>query len=311
MAEPLVSTIVPTYNRARDVARAVESAIGQSYPADRHEILVVDDGSRDEGATEAALRPFGERVRYLRKDNGGVSSARNHGIEHARGDFIAFLDSDDEWLPDKLRRQVALLGERPHCGAAVTDYIHIDAQRRPVGRSRLNERFRDDRPNVLQALRFPGLVPSLTLVRRAVIDEVGPFDTTLRTAEDIDLHLRIARRFGIGLVEEPLARYKMGHEDGLSHGRETYADFMGVISRFVDRHAGEIPEAARAEILLANYVHNARGLIGTGHYADGVRFAIRGARHARGIGDARALLGLGVTFARRVASRAVHRIVQR
>ena len=86
MVEPFVSAIIPTYNRAREVVLAVESVLGQRYPEDRREILVVDDGSKDDGATLEALRPYGDRIRYMRKENGGVSSARNYGMAHARGD---------------------------------------------------------------------------------------------------------------------------------------------------------------------------------------------------------------------------------
>src|SRR5262245_10495553 len=106
MGDPHVSTVIPTYNRQEDVTRAVQSALGQTYPAELHEIVAVDDGSKDFAATQAAMAPFGSRVRLLSKENGGVSSARNFGVVQARGELIAFLDSDDAWRPEKLRRQV-------------------------------------------------------------------------------------------------------------------------------------------------------------------------------------------------------------
>jgi glycosyltransferase involved in cell wall biosynthesis len=309
MSDPFISTIIPTHNRARDVVRAVESALGQTYPPARQEIIVVDDGSTDGGATEAALARFGRRIRYVRKENGGVSSARNFGMAQARGELFAFLDSDDEWLPEKLARQVTFLATRPHVGLTLTDFVAIDGERRPKGRSYLREGREDEHPNLLQALRAPSLPPSLVLVRRSVVDDVGPFDATLKTAEDIDFHLRVARRWGIAVIDEPLARYKMGHADGLSHGRGTYADFMGVISRFLVRHSDEISPSARDEVLLTNYVRNARGLIVSGWYADGVRFALQGARHVRGLDDALALAGLGMALFRNAASRSVRRLL--
>jgi glycosyltransferase involved in cell wall biosynthesis len=308
MSEPLVSTIIPTYNRAREVVLAVESALAQSYPGLRHEVIVVDDGSRDEGATAAALRPYAGRVRTLRKPNGGVSSARNFGIEHARGELLAFLDSDDEWLPEKLRRQVTFLAEHPHCGAVLTDFVRMDQHRRDVGVASLAARFADDAPNLVQALRHPGMPPSTVMVRRTVIDDVGGFDTSLRTAEDIDFQLRIARRYGIGLVREPLVRYKMGHDEGLSYGRGTYHDFMRVIRSFVDRHRDELEPGVARRILLENHLRNAHGLIIGGWYREGVALALAAARHVRAAGDAVALGRLSAVLARNVVSRSVRRL---
>jgi glycosyltransferase involved in cell wall biosynthesis len=308
MVDPFITTIIPTYNRARELVLAVESALAQRYPADRHEILVVDDGSQDEGATEVAMQPYAHRIRYLRKENGGVSSARNYGMANGRGDLYAFLDSDDEWLPDKLRKQADFLETHPHCGIVQTDFIRIDQNRRPVGLIRHSERFPDDRPNLTQALRFPGLPPSTVMVRRTVIDDVGGFDTTLRTAEDIEFQLRVARRYGIGVVPEPLVRYKMGHDDGLSHGRGTYRDFMAVICKFARDHRDEIEPAFRHAVLVQNYVKNARGLITGGWYQDGVRFALEGARHVRGVGDAMSVANIGLLLARHATVQSMKRL---
>jgi glycosyltransferase involved in cell wall biosynthesis len=308
MGDPLVSTIIPTYNRARELCLAVESALGQTYPRDRHEIIVVDDGSDDGGATREALRPYRRHVRFLRKRNGGVSCARNFGLANARGELYAFLDSDDEWLPEKLRRQVDFLAEHPHCGVVLTDFVRIDHERCEVGRVCLGPRFADPGPNLAQALRYPGLPPSTVLARREVIQEVGAFNTGLRTAEDIEFHLRVAHRFAIGLVPEPLVRYKMGHADGLSHGRRTYRDLMTVIQGCVDRHRDELePEVAR-RLLFLNRVANARGLILGGWYRDGLALALRAARLARRPGEAAALGRLGVALARNALSRSVKRV---
>ena len=120
----LVSTIIPTYNRSQDVVVAVQSALDQTYPADLHEILVIDDGSTDD--TAEVLARFGDRIRYVRKPNGGVSAARNHGIDLARGEAIAFLDSDDTWAPDKIARQVALLQARPEIDLVLTSIVVVN-----------------------------------------------------------------------------------------------------------------------------------------------------------------------------------------
>ena len=106
-----VSVVIPAYKAARTIGRAVESVIRQTSPPE--EILVVDDGSPDADALIEALRPFGTAVTLLRKPNGGASSARNEGIDRARGEWVAFLDADDYWEPEKLERQLAVAREYP------------------------------------------------------------------------------------------------------------------------------------------------------------------------------------------------------
>src|SRR5262249_35097739 len=114
----LVSVVIPTYNAGADVVEAVQSVLAQTYQ--EFEILIVDDGSTDD--TETALRRFGERVRYFKQDRSGPSAARNRAILNARGAYLAFLDADDLWLPEKLDRQVRFLDARPQMVLAYTDY---------------------------------------------------------------------------------------------------------------------------------------------------------------------------------------------
>src|SRR5688572_11723596 len=128
MPRPLVSAVIPTFNRRDDVVIAVGTVVAQTYPAASLEIIVVDDGGTDD--TEAALRArFGDRVRYLKKPNGGVSSARNHGMAAARGDYLALLDSDDEWLPTKIEKQVAFLERHAGFGMVITNVERMDDRR--------------------------------------------------------------------------------------------------------------------------------------------------------------------------------------
>ena len=108
-SEPRVTVVIPTYNRAKVILRALETAFAQTYR--NLEIIVVDDGSTDD--TTAVLAPYWERIHYIHQSNQGASAARNRGIQEATGEFIAFLDSDDEWLPAKLERQIELLEARP------------------------------------------------------------------------------------------------------------------------------------------------------------------------------------------------------
>jgi glycosyltransferase involved in cell wall biosynthesis len=134
MTAPLVTAIVPTYRRADLVTRALESVIKQTYRP--LELIAVDDGSGDEtpevlAAFEERAKEAGVEYRWFTKDNGGVSLARNHGMEHARGEYFAFLDDDDEWLPPKVERQVALMQEHPEAGLSFTRYFHANKRDTP------------------------------------------------------------------------------------------------------------------------------------------------------------------------------------
>src|SRR3954454_13286217 len=121
---PLVTVVVTTYDFERFVTRAIESALAQDYPADRLEIVVVDDGSTDR--TPELVRSYLDRVRYVRKENGGLLSTVNRGIAEATGELIALLSGDDEDLPHKTRRQVELLLDRPEVGLVYGDLEVVD-----------------------------------------------------------------------------------------------------------------------------------------------------------------------------------------
>jgi glycosyltransferase involved in cell wall biosynthesis len=203
MSHPLVSTIIPAYRAARTIGRAVDSLLAQTRPPE--EIVIVDDGSPDDLA--AAVRPYGDRVRLLRKANGGAASARNHGIEQSQGDLIAFLDADDYWEPTKLERQLAVLNRHPEVGLAAANYYC-----EPPGQPRFMPLALD--PAFYErAVRASGerafalatrIWTSTVLVRRAVLAE-RRFDQGLGTAEDVDLWVRIAVACPVYLLAAPLA----------------------------------------------------------------------------------------------------------
>lgn len=299
----LVSTIIPTYNRARDVLAAVESALGQTYPADRHEILVVDDASTDD--TAQVLAGFGSRIRYLRSPrNAGVSSARNRGIEAARGDAIAFLDSDDTWMPEKIARQVGLLEARPAVGLVLTSIQDVNADGSPARIFSRRSTLPEDGRVLRHVLRNPAMCPSSAMVRSAVLREVGGFDPLLRTAEDLDLHLRIALRYEVAVIDEPLIRYRRG-DDGLAGSLRSYHDYVYVMERFAERHGSEVPPAELRAALFDAYLRNANGLLDHRAFDRVPRMAWRGLRLARNGRNARALALLLGKFARVAAVRAL------
>ena len=183
-----MSAIIPTFNRRDQIVYAVSSIIAQTYPAACIEIIVVDDGGTDDTA-DVVRRLWGDRVRVLRKPNGGVASARNHGLAAARGEYLAFLDSDDEWFPTKIEKQVAFLAARPHFGMVLTDVELITEARVGLGTYRRRPHLPVDGYVLRWVLRTPTLVPPSLLMRRAVYEDVGGFDESLPTAEDLDYYL--------------------------------------------------------------------------------------------------------------------------
>ncbi len=203
-----VSVIIPTYERSGVLGRAIESVLAQTRPAD--ELIVVDDGSSDTTAELVASYPD---VRYERIGHAGVSAARNHGIAHARGDDLAFLDSDDEWLPTKLAEQLAALAEAPEHRICHTDEIWVRDGRRVNPRRRHQKHggwiFR-------HCLPLCAISPSSVLVHRSVFGAVGTFDESFPACEDYDLWLRVTSRYPVCYVDRPLLVKYGGHDDQLS-----------------------------------------------------------------------------------------------
>lgn len=204
-----ISVVVPTFNRAHLLPRALNSILRQSLPAT--EIIVVDDGSQD-GTADLIRRRY-PQIRYLRQPNGGVSSARNRGLGAAGGDWIALLDSDDAWLPDKLAAQRAALREQPNLRLCHTQEVWIRRGRR------VNQMDKHAKSGgyIFQAC-LPRCVisPSASLLHRSLIDEMGAFDEDLPACEDYDLWLRICATEPVAFVPEPQIHKYGSHADQLS-----------------------------------------------------------------------------------------------
>lgn len=298
---PLVSAVIPTFNRAADVRIAVRTAATQTYPAASLEIIVVDDGGSDD--TEAVLaKEFGARVRYLKKPNGGVAAARNFGMAAARGELIALLDDDDEWKPDKIARQVELLTRRPDIGMVITDVERMDERRVGFEIFRRRDFIPTDGWVLPQVLRNPALAPASAMFRREVLAATGGFDATLRTAEDLDFHLRVALRFPIAVIAEPLTRAMRGHQ-GLSALTRTNRDYLDVVERFLRDHGHAVTAADRHAALFWAYARNSRGVVFDGRFRDAAVLAARAALRVRRPDEARELGRLGATLARNAAVR--------
>jgi glycosyltransferase involved in cell wall biosynthesis len=231
---PEVSCIIPTRNRASLVGDAIASALGQS--CDAIEVIVIDDGSND--GTSSVLARFGHRIRRLQTAGVGVAGARNVGLTAARGSYVAFLDSDDIWHPDKMALQLDFMHRRPDLGFSFTDYTL--SERAGDGSWRIVSTRRYEGEPSLRSLVEHNFVGTLTvMVRRDVLDAAGGFDVSLERGSDYDLWLRIASRHSFARVPFVLADYRW-HKDSLTggtqkRGLESYVD---VISRLAASHPG-------------------------------------------------------------------------
>lgn len=192
-----VSVIIPTFNSAHLVGQAIKSVLEQTYSD--FELIVVDDGSKDK--TGEVLASFGDRIRVITQENKGVAVARNVGIENATGEYIAFLDADDVWLPSKLDLQVKLLQQNPE-----VSIIYGDAYMADENGQIFNSIIARHRGRILATLLQKNVVgnPSLVILRKACFSEVGLFDPQFKTLEDWDMWLRLATRFQFGFVPQPL-----------------------------------------------------------------------------------------------------------
>ena len=201
-----ISVIIPAYNSAAFIGDALASIQHQTHPVD--EIIVVDDGSTDD--TASAVEATGQEVIYLRQENQGPSAARNLGIRKASGNWIAFLDADDQWTPLKIEEQIATLEEYPELRLVASDMAEIDARGNTITESvldkhRLLERFRElaggPVPNALAALMEKNFIPTGTvLAHRESLVETGLFNPEIRFGEDLELWAKVASRHPIGCL---------------------------------------------------------------------------------------------------------------
>ena len=208
-----ISVVIPTFNRISLVARAIDSVLKQSL--NPYEIIVVDDGS-DDGTSEMIQNKY-KSIKLIQQQNNGVSAARNNGIKHAKGDWIALLDSDDEWTEKKLDNQVDRLIKTPEYDFCHTNEIWI---RNGV---RVNQRKKHEKYGGYifdKCLDICRISPSSVLFRKNILDHVGWFDDQLPVCEDYDLWLRITAEYRILFIDDPLIIKYGGHDDQLSHGVE-------------------------------------------------------------------------------------------
>jgi glycosyltransferase involved in cell wall biosynthesis len=207
----LIDVILPTFNRSHLIDRAINSVLAQGFQGFR--LFVINDGSTDE--TETILQKYSHhsQIHFLRQENKGVSAARNLGIRHAEAEWIAFLDSDDEWLPQKLEKQLAFIAQNPHYRFVHSNEIWIRHG------SRVNAPKKFDKSNheiFKRSLETCLISPSTVMMKRELCLEHGCFDESFTICEDYDLWLKILAREEVGFISHELIKKYGGHDDQLS-----------------------------------------------------------------------------------------------
>jgi glycosyltransferase involved in cell wall biosynthesis len=305
----LVSVVIPTFNRAHCIAATIESALAQTHRD--LEIVVVDDGSRDDtAAVVARVEARDPRVRYVHQDNAGVSAARNRGFAEARGEFVALLDSDDLWLPDKLAAQVRCLEALPEAGMIWTDMDAFFPDGSVAGRRYLRTMYsayrwfesreqlfthvrplseidaplakRLDDPKLYSGDIFSEMIlgnlvhTSTVLLRRERLERVGGFDTTIVDAgEDYDFHLRTCREGPVAYLDVVSIAYRTGSPDQITAGTNDIQfarSFLATIQPVIarDRERIRLPRIMIEEVLA-----EAHAWLGGGLYEAGEMRAAR------------------------------------
>lgn len=211
---PLVSVVMPAYNARPFIEEAIRSVLSQDYPS--IELTVIDDGSKD-GTPELAEQ-FGSRVKVLRQKNAGPAAARNRGIAAALGDFIAFLDADDVWLPGKVALQVQYLQDHPDVGVVFGGFLRWHSQPdgtfltppTPINLDTPLNIVAEHSGWIYKDILLESVISIITaMVRRTVIEKVGDLDESLATGEDYDFWLRVSQQFRADKLDRTLAYYRM------------------------------------------------------------------------------------------------------
>jgi len=271
---PRVSVVIPAYNAARTVVETIRSALDQTVY--HIEVIAVDDGSTD--ATADLIRAIEDpRVTLVTRENGGISAARNTGIEHARGDWVAFLDADDIWLPHKLERQLEMMAQKPGCMASQGSAYFVDDN---LEHPQLRHCVPVADP-LLTFLRFQNLpnAASSWIVKHELLDRIGPFDPDLVILQDWELSLRLARYANPLCIDEPLTLYRV-HPGNISRNIDIHIDAGFAVLRrlFADPGLPREVKAHEREVYARFYTMLCGGMFRVGRWRACIYWGIRAMR---------------------------------
>ncbi len=263
-SDPTVTVLIPVYNQAQYLHESIDSVLRQTWTD--LELLVVNDGSTDR--TPAVMAEFGSRIRALHKANGGTASALNLGIRNARGKWLAWLSADDIWEPTKIALQLGKAQHEPTAALVYTDFKIVDGAGKeldrfvaPAPRTRIARLIKLIRENYING--------STVIVRKDVFDKVGLFDETNRHSQDFDLWLRIATRYDIVHVPEPLVRYRIHTGQGSVDVSAMQRSHDSVVAR----RSREMPRLERIVCTVAYLVE----------LVDRIPFQVKKASGSRGV----------------------------
>lgn len=233
-----VSVVITCYNYGKFLATAIDSVLEQTYP--EFEIILVDDGSTDNTEQVANQYAHHPRLTYIRQNNAGQANAKNTGIKHASGEFIAFLDADDRWCPDKLEKQMIRF-EIKNVGVVYCRAKYLNEDDEEIFFAMTGPYLQPRRNKVTNWLIFDNFVPfSSSVVRKECLDKFGTFDETLKMGIDWDLWLRISTAYSFDFVDEHLFYYRMGHSGQMSKNLETRQECS---DRIMERFLAHYPYA--------------------------------------------------------------------
>jgi len=293
---PLVSVIIPTYNRPTLTIDAIESVRAQTYPS--WELLVVDDGSTDDTLHVLGQLISDRRVHLLSQTNRGQAAARNLGLKHARGDWIAFLDSDDLWLPNKLSDQMSYIATHPDVDVLYGDLELVDLQGVPL----------DERPSITRHsgrvwrhLLRDNFVPfSTAIVRANLLHQIGGFDETIRRADDYDMWLRLSLLANFQFQPVMGTRYRMAGTRISDNVAGRFQSNLATIERFLDANPTLLSRREMSRVRAETHGRFSRGFADRGDFLKGMHHALRSLSYMpTALGSWRTLVAVAIEPIRR------------
>lgn len=263
---PTISVIIHTFNNEKFIAETVESVLRQTY--NDYEIIVVDDGSED--GTRDALLPYMQKIRYHYKENGGIASAKNAGISLSNAEFIAFLDHDDLWVPDKLKIQMEHFNNNPQVGLVYAKYTSFKSDKEL--RTKPKKGYSGWIFKELLSKSF--IQTSTVIVKKECLNAVGPYDESFKLADEYDMFLRVAKRFQCGFVDKELTRYRVhdrnASRNDLLFDKENLRVFKKVYNGYTDLDEKEKKILKKRIAMYSTNV--ARGLYNQGQLEESMKY---------------------------------------
>jgi glycosyltransferase involved in cell wall biosynthesis len=246
---PKITTIITTYNHGIYLSDAIDSVLAQTYQGPL-EIIVVDDESTDD--TPVVASKYGELINYYRIPHAGKSKAANYGLGKSSGQFIAFLDADDVWEPEKLDKQVKVFNSKPHVGVVYSRRSWMDSE----GRLQQVDPRELYRGYILEKIFFDNVICySSVLIRREVWNAYGGFDENLRASMDYELWLRLAASTYFDYCDEALVRYRTGHTNISKNKEQRFTIALQIMDAFVRGHPSVLPKSLIRQAFADTFVN--------------------------------------------------------